>query len=121
MDTRTETETLALSYAKGIINTFELNCSLGTPFGICEHEEHEHHADAYDYLEEVLDIRYVVDSNRQYIGAQLLLACGGPNVWLDTVTQKLSVYWDSNESLYVPQSITRELDEALAELWEMGN
>jgi hypothetical protein len=118
----TKTDSLALDYAKGMLSTIELDRALEQPFGTCSHEEHDFHADAYDYLEDVLDIQYLVSSDRQYLGARLLLSYGGPNTWLDTRSGNLSVYWGSDTAtVNVPLSFTGALDEALAELWEMGN
>jgi hypothetical protein len=119
---KTETDTHARDYANGLLASIELDRALEQPFGTCEHEEHEYHADAYDYLEEVLDIQYLVSSDREYLGARLLLTYGGPNAWLDTRTGEVTVYWGSDTAtVRVPQSFTDALDEALAELWEMGN
>lgn len=119
---KTETESLALDYAKGTLNTIEAERALGHQFGLCEHEEHDFHATAWDYLEDVLDIQYLVSSQREYLGARLLLSWGGPNTWLDTRSGQVTVYWGSDKAtVEVPLSFTGALDEALAELWEMGN
>ena len=121
MDTKTETESLALGYAKGSLNTIEAERALGHQFGLCEHEEHDFHADAYDWLEDVLEIQYLVSSDRQYLGARLLLSWGGPNTWLDTKTGALTVYWGSDSAtVYVPNSFTDALDEALEEIWSIN-
>lgn len=115
-------DTLALDYAQGTLNTIEAERALGHQFGLCEHEEHDYHATAWDYLEQALDIEYRVSQDRQFRSARLLLSWGGPNTWLDTQTGAITVYWGSDSAtVYAPQSFTDELNEALIELWEMGN
>ena len=38
----------------------------------------------HDYLADALDINYVVSADAQYLGARILVAFGGPNIWIDT-------------------------------------
>ena len=114
------TETLAYDYAQDIRERISLDVEAGTPFGL--HEDTAEELTAWDYLEDVLDIQYLVSSQREYLGARLLLSWGGPNTWLDTKTGAITVYWGSDSAtVYAPQSFTDALDQALAELWEMGN
>ena len=42
----------------------------------------------YDFIANCLDIRYIVDSKCQYLGAQLLVSFGGPNIWIHTMDYK---------------------------------
>ena len=69
-----------------------------------------------DYLESVLDIQLITDTSGRYIGARLLLSCGGPNAWLDTSRGELSVFWGSDRATeYVNLEFCELLDEHLAE------
>jgi hypothetical protein len=117
---KTETDTLALNYLDALLEEMGEDYAQGTIFG--KNEDTGEELTAYDWLEDVLDIQYIVSSEREYLGARLLLTYGGPNAWLDTKTGALSVYWGSDTATkYVRDSFTDALDEALAELWEMGN
>jgi hypothetical protein len=71
---------------------------------------------AYDYLSYALDIEYVKDSDGNYRGAIVLVAFGGPNIWIDTRWREVRGAWWS-ESCTVPY--TRDelaLDECLRDL-----
>lgn len=72
---------------------------------------------AYDYICEALDIEYYIGSDGGYRGARLLVAFGGPNIWVDTKTDTVEGYWwgDSYKSPYID---TMGLDEACRDLWE---
>ena len=76
---------------------------------------------AMDYLSDVLDIQYIVNSDRTYRAARVLIAFGGPNAWIDTRTSQLEVaWWSAPEYRDLPSAFIDGLDEALSELWEMG-
>lgn len=47
----------------------------------------------FDYFEDVLDIKYLVDSRREYAGIELLVAFGGPNIYVSTISGKVELYW----------------------------
>jgi|TARA_R110002095_G_scaffold205580_1_gene189045 hypothetical protein len=71
----------------------------------------------FDYLEDVLDIQYIVTSERQYLAARVLVAFGGPNIWINTQTKTVEGYWwdESAFASYYEDEIG--IDEALEELW----
>lgn len=57
-------------------------------------EEIENCDDIYDYFDdEILEVRYVIDSNKDLLGGYLTLAWGGPTIILDTHENVLCVYW----------------------------
>ena len=47
----------------------------------------------FDYIKDLLDINYTLDSERQYKGARILVAFGGPNIWIDTAKNTVEGYW----------------------------
>lgn len=113
------TETLAYDHAQDIRERIALDVEAGTPFGLNEDTSEE--LSAYDWLEDVLDIEYRVGLDRNYRSSRLLLGWGGPNVWLDTQTATLSVYWGSDSAtVNLPESFTEALDEALEEIWSIN-
>jgi len=76
-------------------------------------------ASALDYLQDVLDIEYRVTSDRQYKSAEILIAFGGPNAWIDTKTHDLRVaWWGSPVGRLLPAAFIEGIDEACEELWE---
>lgn len=78
-------------------------------------------ASATDYLSDVLDIQYLVNSDRSYRAARICITLGGPTAWIDTDTNQLRVaWWSAPEYRELPKAFIDGLDEALSELWEMG-
>lgn len=72
---------------------------------------------AFDYLRDVLDIQWTVSSDKKtYIGARILVAFGGPNIWINTVTNKVEGYWWA-DSCIMPYVDNVGLNEALEELF----
>ena len=49
--------------------------------------------DAHKWMEDVYDIRYLVGSDKKYLGAQLMVAGGGPTIWVNTYTKEVEGYW----------------------------
>jgi len=84
-----------------------------------EYETHDNDepCNAYDYLSDALDIEYTVSSHGEYLGARVLVAYGGPNIWINTRTKTIEGYWwsDRAEAYYYDDALG--LDDALAELW----
>lgn len=52
----------------------------------------------YDYLESVLDVNWILNSDRSLRGAELLVAFGGPNIYVNTVTQTVKGYWGGDSA-----------------------
>ena len=67
----------------------------------------------YDYIaENVLDVTYIINGDKTYRAVELCIGFGGPNVYIDTRTQELQLYWGSNhETLPLPENVCDELDE----------
>jgi hypothetical protein len=48
---------------------------------------------ASDWMEGTYDIRYTVDSRKEYMGAEIMVAGGGPTIWVDTWDRDVKGYW----------------------------
>ena len=48
---------------------------------------------ANGWMEDTYNIRYLVDHDKQYLGAKILCAGGGPTIWVDTWTKEVEGYW----------------------------
>lgn len=117
------TQNLAADYLNSLIEGIRENIHNGHPFGYDkDREEYGESAEvtAHDWLEDILDIEYIISSDKQYIGARLLLSYGGPTTWLDTRRRTLTVTWDGVKTDTVPLEFTEAVDEALEELWDMN-
>jgi hypothetical protein len=53
---------------------------------------------AFDYLQDALDIEYIVNSKREFLGARVLVAFGGPNIWINTRTNTVEGAWWSDRA-----------------------
>lgn len=71
-------------------------------------------ASIYDYLEDVYNVRYILDADRDYLAVRVMVACGGPNIWLDSETENVELYWGSDH-VSCPLSC-----EAVSDLDEWG-
>lgn len=82
--------------------------------------ELEEDEDLLGYLSsnQIMDIKYVLDNNLDYVGSQLLVAFGGPNIWIDTQHQQVRGYWWGDNVIkdYYEDSIY--LDDHIKELYE---
>ena len=72
---------------------------------------------AFDYLQDALDIEYIVNSKREYLGARVLVAFGGPNIWINTRTQQVEGYWWGDKCIMSYCNDAMDLDGALSELF----
>lgn len=91
------------------------DCECGLSESECECEKRE--LSGFDYIQDVLDINWILDSDREYKGARILVAFGGPNIWIDTTSNTVEGHWwsDSYTDRYVDNI---GLDDAMRELWE---
>ena len=67
---------------------------IDTPEMITDEETGEKRTEtASDWMEGIYDIRYIVDSQKKYLGAKLMVAGGGPTIWVNTHTNEVEGYW----------------------------
>ena len=48
---------------------------------------------AHDWMEGTYDIRYLVDREKRYMAAEILVAGGGPTIWVDLWDKEVKGYW----------------------------
>ena len=71
----------------------------------------------WDYLDDVYDIEYIIDADGNYRGAELMVAGGGPNIYVETRDNTVRGYWwgDKAQWHYVDNI---GLDDACEELYQ---
>ena len=47
----------------------------------------------YDYFDDFLDIDYIANYQKEYKACRVLVACGGPNIYIDTYSGAVELYW----------------------------
>ncbi len=59
-----------------------------------ETEEQEENGETFsEYIYDVLDIKYILNRDKTLSGVRLLVAFGGPNIWIDTSDCTIRGYW----------------------------
>ena len=95
----------------------------GLTFDDCGIDAEEHGREStdiisgFDYLEDILDINYIVNGKGEYLGARVLVAFGGPNIWVDTQRKRIEGYWWQDKFFSHYDNDEMDLDGALEELW----
>lgn len=46
-----------------------------------------------DYFSEIYNINYILDSDKKYIACRVMVACGGPNIYINTYDKEVELYW----------------------------
>ena len=72
----------------------------------------------YDYFDDVFDIEYRTGSDKEYRSVCVMVACGGPNIYIDTATKNIELYWWTDKASY-PLSLeaVNEIDNYFEELF----
>ena len=91
--------------------------SISEPQEITDEETGEKRTEtAHDWMEGVYDIRYIVDREKRYFSAELLVAGGGPTVWVSLNEMEVQGYW-GGDRVNVPFSDNLGLDDYCEELY----
>lgn len=111
-------DNLARDYAERMAADIRADVDAGTPYGIPGDDADETEPlSAYDWLSDVLDIKYRIGSDGSYRSALVMVSCGGPNAYIDTSSNDVVVYWGSDNAHWgVPASFCAGLDEAIEEM-----
>ena len=57
----------------------------------------EQHGGASEWMEDVYDIRYIVDREKRYYSAELMVAGGGPTIWVNLNTGYVEGFWGGDK------------------------
>ena len=68
------------------------------------------------FMEDVYDIRYIVDREKRYYSAELMVAGGGPTIWVSLNDMEVQGYW-GGDRVTVPFSDNLGLDEYCQEMY----
>ena len=72
----------------------------------------------YDYFSDVLDIEYRVNAEKEYKSVRLLVAYGGPNIYVDTGHKAVELYWWTDTGRYeLDDDACSAIDEMFSELY----
>ena len=72
----------------------------------------------YFMKNDIFDIEYHINSEFDYRGATIMIACGGPNIYINTRTKQIELYWANEEAFaYIPSEVVDEIDSYFEELY----
>lgn len=71
--------------------------------------------DLYEWIDDVLDVKYMVDGDLNYVGVRLMVTFGGPTIYVDTFCRQIQGYWWGDEAT---REIYSEVADELDEVWE---
>jgi len=71
----------------------------------------------FDYLSDALDFEWILNSDRTLKGARILVAFGGPNIWINTVTEQVEGYWWSDTVILDYNRDALDLDDAIETIY----
>ena len=89
-------------------------CKCGYIGDIDEYEQQS----IYDYFDDMLDIEYRIDRDRDLKSVQICVAWGGPNIYIDTASGDVELYWWSDRARWpMDRDVITAVDEFAEELY----
>ena len=83
-----------------------------------EYVEEYEYQNLYDYFEDALDIEYRVGSDKQLRSVCIMVTCGGPNIYIDTATKQVELYWWGDRASYpIDHDVCDEIDNYFEEIF----
>ncbi len=80
--------------------------------------EYPEQATLYDYFSDVLDIEYRIGGRGDFRSVRLMVACGGPNIYVDTESQAVELYWWTDRASYhLTGDACEQIDSEFEELY----
>lgn len=72
----------------------------------------------WDYMTDALDVRFVVNSHKEILAVKILVAFGGPNIWIDSESRSVELYWWTDRASYpLSTDVCDALNEWAEEYW----
>ena len=84
---------------------------------LCESDVYP--ASWFDWLgDNEYDIEYTIGGNKEYRGVRIMIACGGPNIYINTNSGDVELYW-WNESARYPMAsdVVNMIDSTYEEMF----
>ena len=72
----------------------------------------------FSWLDCVLDVEYRIGYDGEYRSSRIMVAYGGPNIYIDTATSTIELYWwGDRATYYVGSDACHTLDTYMEELY----
>lgn len=69
----------------------------------------------YDYMDDILDIDFTVNRYKEYSSCSICIGWGGPNIYIDTDSAEVKLYWGNTRESYPIHYTTRDAIDEYAE------
>lgn len=81
-------------------------------------DEPDEQLSVLDFIQDAYDIEYRVGSDREYRSVKIMVACGGPNIYIDTARRLVTLRWCTDYAEYpISSTACDALDEYMEEYW----
>jgi predicted RNA-binding Zn-ribbon protein involved in translation (DUF1610 family) len=72
----------------------------------------------WEFFSDAYDIEYRCDSRKEYRSVRIMVACGGPNIYIDTASKDVELYWWTESARYpISYDAVEIIDEWAEEYW----
>ena len=72
-----------------------------------------------EYFDDILDVRYIVNSKKEYLYSQIWVTLGGPSVWVDTQSRTVELRWLTDSASYpIHLDVVEYIDEIMREIFD---
>ena len=69
--------------------------------------------------EDIYDIEFSVDSNLQFRSARVMIACGGPNIYINSRSGSVDLYWwEDEEHWYLSSDCKSAVENYFREMYQ---
>ena len=68
-----------------------------------------------DLFDDVFDIEYRIGSDGEFRSVQIMIACGGPNIYVDTADNSVRLYWWTDRAHWY---FDRETGDEIDAIWQ---
>lgn len=116
---------LVAEYEGRVFKCPECGEVLTDPEGLCECGDMEDmdEWEAVVLLEDtdIYDVEYRIGGDGEFRSVCLMVACGGPNIYIDTSTHNVELYWyNERAASWIPSEVCDEINELFEEEYRGG-
>jgi len=71
------------------------------------------------YFDDVLDLEYIVNRQKEFVSVKVFVTLGGPTCWIDTHEKKVKLTWGNEKASWcIPSDVCDYIDEIFQEIYE---
>ena len=70
-----------------------------TEYGECSCGEELRPMSGFDWLTDAFDIEWILNNDRTFKGARILVTFGGPNIWVNTTDNTVEGHWEGSSHI----------------------